>query len=621
MPITFQCPHCELSLTVKDHFAGRTGPCPKCKNKITVPGAAEETAKGPPPAGPAGPNGEAASPAPAAPDFEDQAAALLGDEAEQEKGEVGVIEMECPYCFEPIQFPADLAGKREPCPECRHILKVPEPEGKQKAVDWSKANRLPSGARVAEPEPEGAWGTADRSMAHKESLQQAGVLPTRKTRWTRGMIALLVGLPVALLLLLGAGAWTFWSWWQAGQREEAVAGALARADAKDARDLTPPMRALLHVAGSEYYRQAGDDVQARDHLGKALGKLVASQGKADLARDTVLIDLLPSFVALGGKGLEDGDQRKGWARTQSSLQAGLLAIDDPRVRRLALREVGRALLDAGEARRVQALATLLFSDPKRPDHADGLATAGLLLLGAGDKQLAKQIADSALAPYDGKKKPALRPHVVALAVALGRKPPKPGKGLTEKEADQVGRALGLAYAGRWDQAREVARKVVSPRVRLEALLGLAEVAHATGAGSADVEAALDLAEGELKGRFSNVEDGWLAMRLVDLGLQAGLAPDKLAPVARAIPDNARPLRGRAQLLLFRARLASAEEVVGKEEAEKVDPETAWHAQARLELARHNVRHDSGWASQARSWEEPYGTFGSLGAALAEQGSS
>jgi hypothetical protein len=619
MPITFQCPHCELSLTVKDHFAGRTGPCPKCKNKITVPGSAEAMPKGPPADGPEDRNGEATSP-PAPSDFEAQAAALLGDEPEAEKGNVGIIEMECPYCFEPIQFPADLAGKREPCPECRHILKVPEPE-KKKAVDWSKANRLPSGARVAEPEPEGAWGTADKSMAHKESLQQAGVIPTRKTRWTRGRLALVIGLPVGLLLLLGASGWTLWGWWQAGQREKAVSGALAYADAKDAKGLTPPMRALLHAAGSEYHERASDHVQARDHLGKALSKLVASQGKADLARDTVLIDLLPSFVALGGKGLEDGDERKGWARTQSSLQAGLLAIDDPRVRRLALREVGRALLDAGEARRVQALATLLFPDPKKPDDADGLATAGLLLLRAGDKQSAEQVAASALAPYRGKKKPALRPHVVALAVALGREPLKPGKGLTEQEADQVGRALGLGYADRWDEAREAARKVASPRVRLEALLGLAEVAQAAGAGHADVEAALELAEGELALKFTNVEDGWLAMRLVDLGLQAGLGPDKLAPVARAIPDEAQPLRGRAQLLVFRARLASMEGVVGEEEAEKVDPETAWHAQARLELARHNVRHDSGWASQARAWEEPYGAFGSLGAALAEQGSS
>jgi len=37
MPIPVVCPGCKSRFTVSDQFAGRTGPCPKCKKPITVP--------------------------------------------------------------------------------------------------------------------------------------------------------------------------------------------------------------------------------------------------------------------------------------------------------------------------------------------------------------------------------------------------------------------------------------------------------------------------------------------------------------------------------------------------------------------------------------------------------
>jgi hypothetical protein len=37
MPIPVVCPSCKSRFTVSDQFAGRTGPCPKCKQPITVP--------------------------------------------------------------------------------------------------------------------------------------------------------------------------------------------------------------------------------------------------------------------------------------------------------------------------------------------------------------------------------------------------------------------------------------------------------------------------------------------------------------------------------------------------------------------------------------------------------
>ena len=37
MAIKVICPGCRATFTVSDKFAGRTGPCPKCKKPITVP--------------------------------------------------------------------------------------------------------------------------------------------------------------------------------------------------------------------------------------------------------------------------------------------------------------------------------------------------------------------------------------------------------------------------------------------------------------------------------------------------------------------------------------------------------------------------------------------------------
>lgn len=39
MPIPVVCPSCSSRFTVSDQYAGRTGPCPKCKKPITIPAA------------------------------------------------------------------------------------------------------------------------------------------------------------------------------------------------------------------------------------------------------------------------------------------------------------------------------------------------------------------------------------------------------------------------------------------------------------------------------------------------------------------------------------------------------------------------------------------------------
>lgn len=43
MPIPVVCPGCKARFTVSDQFAGRTGPCPKCKQSIKIPTPAAQS--------------------------------------------------------------------------------------------------------------------------------------------------------------------------------------------------------------------------------------------------------------------------------------------------------------------------------------------------------------------------------------------------------------------------------------------------------------------------------------------------------------------------------------------------------------------------------------------------
>jgi hypothetical protein len=211
--------------------------------------------------------------------------------------------------------------------------------------------------------------------------------------------------------------------------------------------------------------------------------------------------------------------------------------------------------------------------------------------------------------------PVLSGAVVALALALKQQPPKPGKGLVEKENDLLGQSEGLARQGQWEQAREKARSAPSPPVRFRALLAVAAAAADARPGDpTDAEAAVQMAQGELQGK---VDSPWLLLRLTHVALRSGLGEDRLQGLVAVIP--ARAVRGRARLALLRARLASARQVVDEAAADKIDPQALSHALAREELARHNVRYDGSWAKRVQGWEEPLRAFGSLGVALGLQG--
>lgn len=54
MPISVTCSGCKATFTVSDKFAGKEGPCPKCKAKIKIPELGEQVTIHGPDEGPAG---------------------------------------------------------------------------------------------------------------------------------------------------------------------------------------------------------------------------------------------------------------------------------------------------------------------------------------------------------------------------------------------------------------------------------------------------------------------------------------------------------------------------------------------------------------------------------------
>jgi hypothetical protein len=239
---------------------------------------------------------------------------------------------------------------------------------------------------------------------------------------------------------------------------------------------------------------------------------------------------------------------------------------------------------------------------------------GLELLSAGQKQRAEKVAAQVLPLYAGEPEavPPLSASVVALAVALNLPAPRPGKDAADEEATVRGRAEGLARQGQWDAARKQALLGASAEAKVRALSAVAAAAlEAKAGGAEDADAALQLAETELKNKR---DTGWLLLQLVQVASQAGAAQEKMQAVASGIPEP--ELRGRAQLAALRARLDHGKQVVEEAAVDSVEPKSVAQLLARAYLARNNVRHSSAWIKVVQGWPDPQKAFGSVGVALA-----
>jgi hypothetical protein len=535
-----------------------------------------------------------------------------------EAAETKTIDFNCPYCDEPIHFSADLAGKRAPCPECKHIIKVPELV-KKDPKDWRKTDpRGPAGARLPEqPAPEGAWSSTGAAKVGQDTLVKAGVIPEKKPPRTLWQKARLPVIAVSAVLLLSVGGWSGYRWWGLRAADRMFRQVLDyAASPESAKEVGPTGQAALAMGAAEYYLKAGTSKSAEEahkHFGKALSTLKASPAGAD--RDTLLGDLALAEIELGGSGEEAYKGfRLSWEDTQKLLLSTLQAISDADAKREALRAVSHRLLEVGQGKMVLNLTNQLFSTPDAQRVA-ALSVVGVELLRAKDQSAAEKVADDALKLYEGKTPPPLRPEVVALAMALQKKPPQAGKGAEEEHNETLGKIEGLARQEKWDEARQrAASKELDDETRFHALLAIASAAvDYRIPDHTDAEAAVNTAETKVR---DNGELSGALLRLIRVALRAGLPEDRLLALTGRIKD--RSLQGRAQLVLFRDRLAQAKQGVEDSEADKVRAGVS-RLLASEALARHNSRLDPGWAAKVQNLQQPpEKAFASLGVVLGLQ---
>src|SRR5262249_19541900 len=84
---------------------------------------------------------------------------------------------------EELKLPADLGGKKAPCPKCTKLIKVPQLQ-QEKPKDWRTSQRTgPSGALTNQPEQlADAWGTEQKGRVSLDAMEQAGDLREEPTR-------------------------------------------------------------------------------------------------------------------------------------------------------------------------------------------------------------------------------------------------------------------------------------------------------------------------------------------------------------------------------------------------------------------------------------------------------
>ena len=324
MAIKITCPNCKRGMLVPENMAGKKGRCKACQHILTVPklaAANSPTAEAVKPAPPVPAKPQTPPPAPLPPMSRRKPPPCSPmSRNPPSRSRPSSSTLIAPSAMRPIHFPLDLAGKRAPCPECKNIIKVPEPV-KKDPKDWRKVEmRGPSGARLPDqPEPEGAWGSTTVRGVGKESLEQAGVLPKSELPRTRWQKVRWPVLGVSLVLVLSIGGWMGYRWWgqRAADRRWSRGARLRRHAGSQAARTGRPVHRCRRVLSAQSRRarsitpRRGSQHSVRqgvDHVASA------SQGEE---RDAVLADLALALIELGGDKPEtDQELRLPWDEIQ-----------------------------------------------------------------------------------------------------------------------------------------------------------------------------------------------------------------------------------------------------------------------------------------------------------------
>lgn len=466
--VPIHCPECKERLRVPIELSGQRRPCPKCKKAITIPDLRKAQS-------PNGTKEQAAAPSTEA--VEDLAADLFAGPppAEEETKEQKKIEFTCPWCDEEIVLNAEAGGKREPCPSCKRILKVPELK-EDKPKDWREIEkRGPALALHNQPEElQDAWGTDVRSKASRSSLEEAGVItepkePVSVARWIkRGFIAVAVVGFIVLAYILVRNA-------QLDGRQNKFLRLAQASFEETEKKSSAGQRALFYYGVGEFYaREEKKPGEALDSLRKARFQFPVkpnSKSAPKLDEELLLVDIAKMQVRLGGDEPKViAETHMEWPDVQKDLGRTLQGIYSEDAKALALRQVSLNLM-------------------KEDKHAFalGLATEANAQEGAGRSLLLAEQAAILLALDKSEQ-----------ALKLLQEPMPENKMAMEvleqisntKGVDLITRlafAEGYAYQGKYDLARDViklnspARSTTSlPMARFIAELAVAEIAHHQG---------------------------------------------------------------------------------------------------------------------------------------------
>lgn len=461
MPIRVQCPGCKTALAVKDHLAGKRVRCPKCQTPIAVPGEGAPAPKAAAPlpvAKPAKPlqsTRPAPKPAPTLADREAEAAAALHGDSPPTNGNGAhgngnghappadaPIKFTCDFCEAAVEFPAEMAGKRAQCTECRQIIKVPVPKV-DRPKDWRTVEKHgPSAAAVNQPAKiENAWGTEKKATVSQKALLEAGVIakPTKPSIGLAGWIERGVK-ATALALVVGGvsyGIWTLGK--EAGEREE-----IGKLEEHCKATWPGIIQGEFHIGlGHLALKQPKQADTARLHFMKAWQKAPpASDSRDKLDRDGFLIHLASAQVFLGGT--EDEIRfrdRFDWNQEVfEEIDRTVKKIDNPEARGQAVRELAYALTLKQQPK---IALSLVRSVGAATPHARAVEIA-ILWSDSGKQDDAKKIA-----AY-----------------------PEPGKGTSDLVA-RCGYAEGLARLDKIDDAMKLALLPGETSHKVQALLAVA----------------------------------------------------------------------------------------------------------------------------------------------------
>jgi hypothetical protein len=585
MPIRVKCEKCKKTLSVKDHLAGKRIKCPLCQGVVAVPlasptkeapGVAKESAdpaKNPAPKpaaettvrksttaktipkskpAPGKPetngthstngdktNGKAHAPAPLdeppPENVEEEALAALADEpppppVEDEGPQT--IDFKCQWCDEDVKLPIELAGKQAQCPnpECKRIVKVPLPK-KEEKKDWRKMDRKgPAGAIINQPEAlENAWGTEEANKARADSLAQAGIgVPQKPPRGILGWLKIGV---IAIAILAAITGVSFFGYKRfTTNREEVKIDDVKQLAAKIEY---PTLRGEAFRTIVLYHLRGLQPKPGQVHKDFSAGvepiKTDAFNDDAPhLNEQFFLIDLAlaRSEVNPEANGAIDIEKKeKEWDEARKNAKSALDKISSPQLRVVALRRLG-----------------YLLKNKNKPEIAIGLA-GGFSATPAGKKLPAfrQQIA---LVFWENKldKLPEVKePNLADL------------KELDESKGDlRVGFAEGYARKDSYDQAFKIANFPGPEFDRLEANLGIAEVAlqdQKKDQAATAFKTALELAKNP------NIFPAptpwhWFALARIAIRLEDPAAPE----IVNALPP---PFKMRAQLEMVYAQCDKA----------------------------------------------------------------